>query len=340
MLKNRKKLLIILLLILSASVGAWFVFFEYVTKQLEGKITVAIEQLRGNGYLISYASVKLSGNPLSVQATIQNPHFKDPQGLVEWQGEEVKLSMRPWGRYTLTCSLSGDQKLTIPQHPSLPLGVLHLEGAQGVVHLNPDGNLENVTFMVARLSSVLGDQPQPLSLKDLSVNISHIRDPLNLKLSLSSQLIDMEKLFNKEPHDHPLTINFIADLSGFKPALPFPKSLAEWRDGGGVVEIRLLKINWPPILAELEGTLTLDEEMYPLGSFSSRISGYREAINDMVELGWIKKKKATVALFMLDLFASSDGKGEKQLKAPITLQNKVFSIGPVRLLKLQPIQRN
>lgn len=162
-------------------------------------------------------------------------------------------------------------------------------------------------------------------------------DPLHLKLSLSTQFINVEKLLNKEPQEHPLMVNIVADLSGFKPQLPFPKTLAEWRDGGGVLEVRLLKMDWPPILAEAEGTLTLDEEMYPLGSFSSRISGYREALNDMVELGWIKKKRATVALFMLDLFSSSDEKGEKQLKAPITLQNKKLSVGPAPLLKLKPI---
>ena len=203
--------------------------------------------------------------------------------------------------------------------------------------LTSKGQLDNVTVTVEHLSSFLGDHPQPLSLKDLSLHVSNIMDSLNLKLSISTKLMNIEKLLNKDPIDHPLSINFVADLSGFKSELPFPKSLAAWRDGGGVLEVRLLKIDWPPIFAELEGTLTIDEEMYPLGAFSSRISGYREAINDMVELEWLKKKKAALALFMLDLLSSSDEKGEKQLKAPITLQNKRLSVGPASLLKLKPM---
>ncbi|MBA3813076.1 MAG: DUF2125 domain-containing protein [Alphaproteobacteria bacterium] len=298
------------------------------------------ESLRKNGYAISYSNVKFSGHPLSIKATFQNPHVKDPKGFIDWQGQEIEISMRPWAFYTLNFYFRGEQKLVVPPCGSFPIGTLHLEGASGMAHLSSKGRLENFTFIVNRLSSFLGEQPQPLSLKDLSLHMSNLTDPLNLKLSLSSELENIEKILNKTPANHPFTVNVVADLSGFKSEFPFPKSLAEWRDGGGVLEVRLLKIDWPPILGEIEGTLTLDEGMYPLGSFSSRISGYREAVTDMVELGWIKKKKATVALFMLDLFASSDDEGEKHLKAPITMQNRVLSIGPAPLLKLQPVGGN
>lgn len=334
MLRNRKKLLIGLFLLFAVLVIAWFIFFQHGAKWLEDRIVLATEDLKQKGYVVSYSTVKVSGNPLSIHATIQNPHIKDPHGLFEWQGQELTIIIRPWERYTLQCNFLGNQTVDISHNPSLSLAFLQLENAKALLQLNSKGRLESLSFMVEQLS---GDKAQPLSLKDLTLHVNNISDPLNLKVSLSTQLQNIEKLLNKEPRNHPFTVNLVADLSGFKADFPFPKSLAEWRDGGGVLEVRLLKIDWPPILAELEGTLTLDEGMYPLGSFTSRISGYRSAINDMVELGWVKKKKATVALFMLDLFASSDEKGEKQLKAPIRLQNKRLSIGPAPLLKLQPI---
>lgn len=337
MLRTHKKLFIFLFLLFSIGIATWFVFASYSQKWLEGRINVLLFNLREKGATISYSTLQISVNPLSVEASIQNPHVKDSHNLVDWQGQEIKIFMRPWDHKALNFIFSGDQKLAVPQHSSLPLGVLHLEGAKGKLILTSHGEPESATITVDHLSSVLGNELQPLALKDLSLTLSHMRDPLNLKLSLSSHLINIDKFLKTKPSDQPLTINFIADLSGFKSPLPFPKSLAEWRDGGGVVEVRLLKIEWPPILAEIEGTLTLDEGMYPLGSFSSRLYGYRKAINDMVALGWVKERKANVALFMLDLFASSDEKGEKLLKAPITLQNKRLSIGPAPLLKLKPV---
>jgi hypothetical protein len=334
---NNKKILIISFLLLIIGIATWFVLFPYGTKWLESRITLTTEDLRQKGYVVSYSALKISGNPFYVQAIIQNPHLKDPRGVVEWQGQEIRITMKPWEPYILSVSLPGDQKVSVPQNPALPLGILHLEGAKSTVHLTSKGHLENVTLTVDHLVSFLETQPQSISLRDLSLHVGNIVDPLNLKLSLSTQLMNIDKLLSKESRDHSLMVNLVADLSGFKSEFPFPKSFAEWRDGGGVVEVRLLKIDWPPILAEIEGTLTLDEALYPLGSFSSRISGYREAIEDMIELGWLKKKKGVVALFMLDLLSSSGEKGEKQLKAPITLQNKRLSVGPVPLLKLKPI---
>lgn len=340
MIRNHKKLFIVfivLFLFVLLGTAAWLTFASYSKKWLEARINVLMADLKKKGLPLSYSKYKVRVTPFSVQATIHKPHLKAPQNQFEWQGEKMIVSMHPWERFTLNFTFSGIQKLALPQQTTFPLGVLHLEGAKGHLHLTSHGEPESAALTVDHLTSVLGDQLQPLALKNLSLNVSQIQDPLNLKLSLSSQLLNINKYLKTTATDHPFTINFVADLSGFKSNHPFPKSLAEWRDGGGVLEVRLLKIDWPPILAEMEGTLTLDEGMYPLGSFSSRIWGYREAINDMVALGWIKNKKAVVALFMLDLFASSDEKGEKHLVAPITLQNKRLSIGPAPLLKLKPL---
>lgn len=337
MLKNHKKLFFVLLTLLLLGMGGWFTFSFYSTKWLDARISVLMEDLRKKGSIISYSSIDFSVTPVSIYAKIKNPYIKDRRGFIEWHGQEVQIFMRPFDYFTLNFVFPGEQKVVVPQ-TSLPLGTLKLEGAEGALHFTALGEMDNFTFTVDRLTSFQGTQVQPLALKDLSVNVKNIRDPLTLNLALSTQLMNVEKLLKKEPKEQPFIINFVADFSGFKPQLPFPKSLAEWRDGGGVLEVRLLKMDWPPILAEVEGTLTLDESMYPLGSFSSRIKGYQEAINDMVEFGWIKKKKAVVALFVLDLFASTHENGEKQLKAPITLQNKKLSVGPAPLLKLKPVQ--
>jgi len=335
--RNYKKFLILLFLFVALGISSWFIFYTYATRWLEGRIDSVAESLREKGYVISYSTLKISGNPLSIQATLKNPHFKDPLRLVDWQGEEVKIHMRLWSSYTLQCDFLGEQRIVTPRKYPFPLEALQLEGAIATLYLNAQGKIESLNFKIDRLTSIFQGKPQQLALKDFSLNINNFRDPLNLKIAFSTQLINVEKLLNMEQKKHPFEVNIIADFSGFKSNLPFPSSLAEWRDGGGVLEVRLLKINWPPILAEIEGTLTLDQEMYPLGAFSSRIYGYREGINDMVKSGLVKKKKATVALFMLDLFSSADEQGKTRLMAPITLQNKVFSIGPAPLFKLSPL---
>jgi hypothetical protein len=339
MLRNYKKLFIILFLFVILGLSAWFVAFAYATRWLEEKIHIARENLEQRGYGLTYSSLKVSGTPFSLQATLKNPHIKDSHGVMEWQGEEIKVTLRPWEYTTLYCDFLGKHELIVPKLSSLSLGTLEVRGAQGVIQLTSYGP-QSFNLTMDQLSFPFEKMPEALLFKNVSLNVTHIRDPLNLKMSISTQLLNIEKFLKREARSQLFTLNFVADLSGFKPSFPFPKSLAEWRDGGGVVEVRLLKINWPPILAEIEGTLTLDAEMYPLGSFSSQISGYEEVLNTMVTLGWVKKKKATLALFMLDLFSTKDESGEKHLKAPITLQNKMLSVGPAPLLKLKPLIAN
>ena len=99
--------------------------------------------------------------------------------------------------------------------------------------------------------------------------------------------------------NYPLTLNIEGELSGYTSNTSSPRSLSQWRDGGGIINVTSLNITWPPINAEAEGTLTLDKNMYLLGSFSSKITGYQEALEDMAKLGWIKKKKALIPLIFI-----------------------------------------
>lgn len=335
MLKHQKKILglIVLLLLLG---GGWFFFTNHLTKRLESIIAVGTERLRKEGYDVSYSGIKFSFNPFTLQATLHDPHIKNAHS-VDWKGHEAVITLHPWSFNTMHFSFPGEQQLGIPPSLSLPADILHIEGAQGTLHLAFDGHPESAMLDIGQLSFLSGNQPQPLALQTLSLQLSNLNDPLTLKLSLSTQVANVEKLLDQDPREHPCIVNFVADLGGIDAGTMLPKPLAEWRDTGGVLEVRLLKFDWPPIAAELEGTLTLDENMYPLGSFSSRLSGYEQLLDDMVALGWIKKKKVNMALFVLELLSSKGEGGEKYLKAPITLQNKVLSLGPVPLLKLKPI---
>jgi len=337
MLRNRKKLFASLLILISLGVIGWFVLFEYSVRKLENRLEILAIDLRQKGYVVSYSNVEITGNPLFVKAVFRNPHIKDPKGFFEWQGQEVDITMRPWEFNTLHCRFPGDQKVSVPQNTPIPLGVLSLEGAKGVLALRPKGAFEEVTFMVDRITSLIGDQPQPLFLQASSLKVANLVDPMNSQVAFTTQLMNLEVFLKEAPSRHPLTVNLEAALSGFQSNKPFPRSLAEWRDGGGILDVNLLEFIWPPIRAEVEGTLTLDKKMYPLGSFSSRIQGYHEALTYMVQFGWMKKKNASAASFMLDLFSSADGENGKRLTVPITLQNKTFSVGPAPLFKLHPV---
>ncbi len=336
--RNRKLLIAIFLIVLSLGTISWFVLFEYSVKWVEERLFLLTKNLEKKGYTFSYSSVKFTGNPTLVKATFLTPHIKHPKGLFEWQGQEVDIYMNPWNFLTLTCSFPGDQKVFVPQNLPIPLGVLQFEDTSGVVKLTFLGKIDEVNLKARHITSVIGPQVQPIYLEETSLNIQNVSNPLNLKVSFSTNVFNIDKILKIEPLDHPLTVDFEGSLSGFQSQMPPPKSLMEWRDGGGVLDVSMLKFTWSPIRAEAEGALTMDKDMYPLGSFASRIVGYQEALTYLIQLGLVKQKNAAAASFVLELFSQPDENGTKRLKIPITLQNKRLSVGPASLLKLRPLE--
>src|SRR5437867_10416873 len=129
---NRKKFLASLLILLSLGIISWFLFFEYNVKKLEERLEELAVNLRQKGYTFSYSAVEITGNPLLIKAIFQNPHLKDPRGLFEWEGQEMRVVVQPWNFYTLTCTFPGTQKVSVPQNTPFPLGSLQPEGAKAV----------------------------------------------------------------------------------------------------------------------------------------------------------------------------------------------------------------
>lgn len=336
MLRNRKKLIASFSILISLGIISWFVLFEYSARWLEKELETVVTDLRQKGYTVAYSKVEFTGNPLFLRANFQSPHIKDPSGSFDWQGHEIQVSSRLWSLHRLKLSFPGNQMVNIPQNLPFPLGTLKVEDATGVIKLTMEGKLKSASLNVKDVFFLIGGHPQPISFKEFSLRADNLTSPLDLHVALRSKIVGLETVLKIPPLNDPLTVSLDAHLSGFESKGAFPTTLAQWRDGGGVLDVSALKLSWATIIAEGEGTLTIDNEMYPLGSFSSRIEGYNEALTYMVNLGWVKQKNATAAAFVMDLLSTPTDGGTKRLTIPITLQNKRLSVGPARILKLKP----
>lgn len=334
---RNKKILARFLLFFSILIIGWFILVEVGVRKVEMALETASSDLRKKGFTISYSKVEFKGNPLSIQAIFYDPHFKDPQGLFDWSGQGVQVTTKPWDLKRLKVIFSGDQKVSVPQNFPFPLGILKLEDSKGEIKLTSRGELKSISFSCSHVFTFLGQKRQPLYLKETFFKIENLSQPLAASLSFSTHAKGLEAFLNLPPLDHPLILSFEAHLSGYKNQEDFPNTLSQWRDGGGVIDIKALKLSWLPFIAQAQGTLTLDKDMYPLGSFSSQMEGYQEVLNYLVELKLLKKKKARAASFVLDLLSVPDQFGTKHLTVPITLQNKRFSVGPAPLFKLKPV---
>ncbi len=329
--KNYKKILIgFVVLLLLGGVG-WFALFEYGVRRLKTEVTRGINDLKQQGYDVSYSNLEFRGHPLSITAIIQNPHLRDPSGVFDWSAQEATIRMKPWAWHTFSISFPHEQKIASRLFPTVAF--VSLEGTRGILTLNRQGRLEEASFVIDRLHFP-NTKLHPLFLQALSLKLNNVSHLLDLHLSLSAAMGGLETVLKGSRPPQPVTLSVEATLSGFQRAT-LPHSLAEWRDGGGVLNVKLAKLSWPSVMVTGEGTLTFDQDMYPLGSFSARVVGHRDILTLLGEAGYVKKKNATMVGFALDIMSHVDDKGNKQLTVPITLQDRKISVSAIPLWKME-----
>lgn len=332
MIRDYKKFFISVLIFFVSASFIWFALFEYGKNWLKKEIALVEVNLRQKGYEISFSSLQFKGTPWSIEAIVQNPHLKDPQGLIDWHGEKMKVMIRPWNFYTFIFTLSGNQSVLVLQNPFL--SVLNMNQVQGTLKLNSQGKLDELTVFIDQLTSMKDSNAQPLIFYSSSFKAENIANLTNLNLIFKSCVKGFEPYFKEKCPKQPFEVDLKAHFSGYQGKNSVPLTLAEWRDGGGVLEIDYAKIIWQPIVFEAEGTLTYDKDMYPLGSFSTRIIGHQEALSHMTKLGCMNKKNAMWAGFALDLLSKEDEKGTKILTIPLTLQDRKLTLGAIPLFNM------
>ena len=61
--------------------------------------------------------------------------------------------------------------------------------------------------------------------------------------------------------------SFAALIKGALPPGPFAQALAQWRDGGGTIDLQSVRVRWGSLLLDASGTLALDSSLQPEGAF-------------------------------------------------------------------------
>jgi hypothetical protein len=111
--------------------------------------------------------------------------------------------------------------------------------------------------------------------------------------------------------------------------------LAEWRDGGGTVEIDSFEARHGPLHVRANGTLALDAALQPVGAVTAKIAGFFETIDAFQRANLLRSRNAAMAKVVLGALAkrSVDG-GPPTLSIPVTIQDGKIFAGPVTLAEL------
>jgi hypothetical protein len=112
---------------------------------------------------------------------------------------------------------------------------------------------------------------------------------------------------------------------------PPRQAAALWRDSGGTVELDHFRLRWGPLAITGSGTLALDRELQPIGSFSGAIAGYDQLMTALVAAGRMRPGEAGLARLALAMFSRVGPDGRPEIAASFTIQNGEMFLGPAKL---------
>ena len=301
---------------------------------------------RAEGWAVAFDEPSVGGFPLRLRTELRSVRLAPPGRWWRWRGPPVRAEARPWRPRVVQLAFPGDHRLTLAGRGRPRELQLRFGAARATARFHANGAVADLSVRVNRIETGGGIRieslrwhfaaPRPGAAPDAGSG----PDPSGARLVLSaSRLEHPDSVLPGHPIDRlDAELALIGDLdveaAGIGRAAA---ALAAWRDAGGTIELGRLRVVWPPLTLEADGTFALDGDLQPIGAMSARLRGYGEAIDALVEAGRLRAGAALAARIVLGQGARRAPDGESSAALPLTLQDRRFSIGPIRLPPLPRI---
>jgi hypothetical protein len=300
---------------------------------------------RAAGWTIASEPALAGGWPLAV--TLTAPDFviagSDPEflpGGINWSAERLVLRVALAQPRVLRIEAEGAQHVSLGGGADVPYTAdrLRLE-----LPIAPDISPRGGEITAQHLRAGLPSGPETISgltIDQLSLRIdakpAAPQGEALCNFSLSAQAIGLPPDFDWAlgPRIEQLTLEGALDGP-----LPRGRGLAaraaQWRDGGGALEVRDFSLDWGPLDLSAKATLALDDRLQPMGTGTARLTGFAATLNAMADAGVMPQQAATLATAMLTLLSHApDDDAEPEVEVPLTLQGRTLSLRKIPLARL------
>jgi hypothetical protein len=296
-----------------------------------------------HGHSIEHGPLSVSGFPGPIKLTIDAPRYAGAKTGWQWSAERADLEMRPWDWWTYRLDVFGTHRFAVPDgagqllltaRPATAFVVAEIDGRGRVSRaaLHADGLQLNDAEGTELLAAAQMRGTAQMSGADVA---AHDRTSLDLTLQATDVTLG-------PPIQSPLgarlaEVGLAAAVRGALPETLQRDAVDAWRQDGGTVDLTHLYLTWGALELRANGTVTLDERLRPLGALSAEIKGYGETLTALEQARILPRRAAAGSRIALDLLSRSDGNARRVVTVPISAQNGALFLGPVRMVRLEPI---
>jgi len=332
---RRAVLLIAVLVAAVAAYGAWWLA---LARAVDKGIQEWIEARRAEGWRIEHGRIETSGFPFRLIAEVEGPKLA-AQGW-SWSGAVVRAVAKPWDFGHIFAMAEGPQ-----------LFGFEFDGQRREATLEAEKMLASFRQTEGRIRRADVDLTKPVlasaafggttSAERLQIHFransgetaDRPADTADVALSADGALLPAERAGPLGPalSRASMRARLKGEIGGSKEAL------AAWRDGGGTIEIDGAKLVWGPLEAELNATLALDKAWRLLGAGTLKARGYDKTIDAVEAAKLLRPVEAQMLRIALAVKAKRDADPRAFVELPVTAQDGRLSVGPVPVLRLQPL---
>jgi hypothetical protein len=295
------------------------------------------------GFTIGWDRYEVSGFPLALRVTIEQPVFGQSSIEPGYEGHAPLLvgEARPWALERWRFTAARGAQLTIQPGPARPAITVEATALSGTVQPRQNdptaSNPGTDVTLVADTIAIAGQAQLAIAHAAAQAAVpahgvaSHRDTWLSASLDLTGVTLPVAVPPLGKTIEHLATT---AAVKGSIPGGPHRQALAAWRDDGGTLEIGRFDLNWGDLQLGAKGTLALDEALQPIGALTALIRGYNEIIDALVAQGSMRSGDAAMAKLALGLLAKEGPDGKYEISAPLALQNGYVFLGPARLSRM------
>jgi hypothetical protein len=331
---------LLLVILVSVYIAAWFVSASLLRNGVERWIA----ERRAEGLTVETANPALTGFPTRIAVRLQNVSLTVPpaKGSWRWHTGKVDVVGHLLSLSDVSLDLSGMHEISggwIPQ--TQPLHVASERARLGFV-VDSGGRVSQSRFTAVGLSLSWSDALL-LHTDAVDATVSLIANQ-GATPAVSSHLVLGVENLSLPPLPAPLTptlrkLAITADVDGpMSNSGPLPQVLEAWRSAGGAIDVKDFTLDWPPLFVAGNGTAALDQNLQPMGSFTTRINGLDSVIDAVISQKGLDQRVGAMAKGVVGLLSQNGTNGAREVRAPISVQDRMLSIGPLQLLEIPPVK--
>jgi len=332
-----RRLLPALLILAVLAAGAYAGWWWVAARALEDGVRGWADRVRAAGGEVSWSGLAVDGFPLALRATATAPRVVRPDGG-SWSAPSLVASAAPWSPHRVAVSVPGPQRAEAPARGGRPAVVVEAGPGDGTVRLRADGTVAAGRATVSDVAATVALPGGPATARAAAaeVELSEAPEGPVVAAALTGVRVPGAEAFGLGPEAE--RAHVLARFSAPPPRAWTAGALAAWSRAGNTVRIESAGLVWGPAAAAAEGVLRLDGALQPAARLEARVSGLGEAIDAAAEARAIPGDAARTARRVLAMMAepAPDG-GPPVIRAAVVLQDRWLSVGPIRLLRLPPL---